>query len=158
MKLSDIPKNTPIFWKQLGMALCTKIRMRVQKTHRNAKSERFEAYDEDYAKKKSAGEISRFGTPQASRSETPDMTLTGKTMSDLKVHTSNKDSVTLGWMDQGEIVQRLQKHKNYSIVNTSKPYFSKDEDDWIFAQINKEADKQITKYCSTPITINLGAR
>lgn len=159
MKLSDIPKETPQFWRRLAGQLCNDIRKRVQKQHRNVKSQAFDNYDPDYSEKKASGALRRKGTPQASRSTIPDMTFSGRTMADLKVHTATKDGATLGWWDvHGDIVRKLFKHKNYKIVDPdSKPYFSADEERYLETEINRGIDKRIKDYCSTPIIIT-GAR
>jgi len=160
LKLSELAKTDPIFWKTLGELLCNKIRDRVQKKHRNVNSELFEEYDADYATKKSNNEAGRSGTPQASFSTTPDMTFSGKTMADLKVISSTKNDVRIGWWEiYGDIIRKLHKHKNYRVVNfDQKPYFSADEETWLEKQLSGAIDKNIKKYCSTPLTIQNGER
>ena len=93
------------------------IRTRVQNDHKNVKSQSFAKYDENYAKRKSASEAAFKGQSQQSTSTTPDMTLTGKTMGDLKVTNATDKDVTLGWIGIfAGIVESLFGLKNYKIV------------------------------------------
>ena len=159
MKLSDIPKKTKTFWYALGEKTCNMIRDRVQKKHKNVYNESFAKYDENYAKLKSQSKAAARGQSQQSTSITPDMTLTGKTMSDLKVINATEKSVTLGWIGIfAGIIESLYGRKNYKVVNISGSGdpLAKNEMDMIMKSIKGDIDKKIKSYCKTPIIIKVG--
>ena len=160
MKLADIPKTTKTFWKALGEKICNMIRARVQKDHKNAGSQGFNDYSEKYAERKEQNKARAKGASQQSTSTNPDMTLTGKTMSNLQVHTVTDKNVIIGWIEIfAQRVQHLHdmKKRNYKIVNIgSGDPFAKKEMDFIDKQINSDIDKKIKAYCKTPIIIKVG--
>jgi len=158
VKLADIPKKTPQFWYALSEKVCNAIRDRVQKEHKNANGETFSNYSEWYANLKSQRKAVYRGGSQASTSTVPDMTLTGKTMADLKTFEANNNGATLGWIGlQAGIVESLHNHKNYRIVNLNGDPFAKKEMDMIMKALEDDADKKIKAYCQTPTIIKIGA-
>ena len=156
--LSQVTKFSPQWWKTLGLDVCNRIRRRVQVDHRNAKGETFASYHPDYAEKKKNNEAAAKGTPQASFSTTPDMTLTGKTMADLKVRNESKFGVTIGWMGlHGGIVDSLHGRKNYKIINLDDSnVFADEETKAIMTAIDSELDKNIRAWASEKINIEVG--
>jgi len=159
LKLSDIPKHTQQFWYVLGETLCNEIRKRVQKGHMNVDGVGFDDYSEEYATKKGSGEAIYKGGSQASTSTNPDMTLSGKTMANLKTKTATTKHVIFGWLGlHGGIVDSLYGHKNYQIVELERgDPFAKGEMDIIHEHAVKDFNKNIEKYCRTPIIMKVGS-
>ena len=158
MKLADIPKTTQLFWYVLGETLCNMIYDRVE-AGQNVDEKKFADYDKDYADRKVAGKAAFKGQSQASKSPSPNMRLTGKTMANLHLLSATKEHAILGWTLelQSEIVRGLFGHKNYKIVNIGEgDPFAKEEMDFINKHIEKDIDKKIKEYCRTPIIIKVG--
>lgn len=158
-RLSDLPEktNTRQFWRLIGEGVSNRIRRRVQQSHRNANGQRFKSYSDTYEQRKSEGDAAPRGVPQSSRSTTPDMTLTGKTMADLQTQRIRKKGVEIGWSVRGGVVEELAKRKNYQIVNLqgARP-FADAEMQWIDKEINIQHDKVLKKYAKKPVTIRTG--
>ena len=181
-KSSQIPKFTPLFWKSLGELISNKIRFRVKKQHKNYKGETFHPYSrkfsgvgwrtlkikgknypvflDSYVNKKIKGKAAPKGVPQIPFSgRTPDMTLTGKTMADLKVRRYTKDWVIYGWMGlQGGIVEFLEDMKNYQIIGKGIQILSKKEEKIIAEAVGMSYQKKIDKYHKEDITLNINIR
>ena len=181
-KLSQIPKFTPAFWFSLGSLISKTIRNRVQKQHKNYKDQKFVPYSnkfagvgwrtlqikgknqpvflDSYVNRKRAGRAAPKGVPQIPFSgRTPDMTLTGKTMADLKVRRYTKDWVIYGWMGlQGGIVEFLEGIKNYQIIGKGIKILSNKEEKIIVDSIGKSYQKKIDKYHKEDITLNINIR
>jgi len=156
LKLADIPRLTPDWWKYLGESVCNQIRNRVQKKHQNVFQSSFQKYSKNYAKKKSAGKAKPKGYSQQSYSATPDMTLSGKMMHDLQVRAIQPDSVTIGWLGiEANKVTELNRRKNYQIVDLhgDNP-LSQKETEFVLSNFEKGIDKKIKAYCAE--TINIG--
>ena len=157
-KLADIPKTTKTFWYVLGETLCNMIRKRVQKEHKNVDNETFKNYSKNYANLKAAGKAVYKGGSQASRSNNPDMTLTGKTMANLKSGNVTNKNVTIGWLGlHAGIINGLYNRKNYKIVNldTGDP-FEKKEMDFMYQHITKDINKKRNNCKTTRIRIKIG--
>ncbi len=120
--LSSVVRFTPAFWRRLGnqTVQCIKKHSRAGE----GVDGQFPAYTPGYAKRKAEGMAAGKGEgagrgrsgsrgdqsaktgylAQASRSTTPDMTLTGKFLLDLQLLTTTEDGVVIGWPTQGEKV------------------------------------------------------
>ena len=156
MRLQEITKFTPTFWRVLGEKVINTIRIRVQKRHTSAKSEKFIPYSDSYRKRKVAGKATAKGVSQASRSGVPDMTSTGKTMAAFQVHNADKDSVTIGWTGEpGDIVKYLHGMKNYKVVGFTGQILTKGEVKFIERNILLDMNGRIDKFNKEDITINI---
>lgn len=136
----------------MGASITNQIRRRVRKRHQNVRGESFQDYSTSYADRKMAGKAA--GT-QASYSDNPDMTLTGKTMDALEVFGATKRSVTWGWVGVFSAnVGFLHDTKNYQIVNLGPgvPIHPTDDQE-AFKLLNKFYDKEIKKYAREDIKI-----
>lgn len=152
--LSQVVKFSPAWWKILGSEVCNKVRRRVQGDHKNASGETFAGYSKEYAEKKVKGDAAGHGVPQASFSSTPDMTLTGKTMADLKVRGVGKDFVDIGWLGtHAEIIESLHNRKNYRVINFDGEPLHKKEMDYIHQKMEKEIEVKIKDWESKSVEI-----
>jgi hypothetical protein len=166
-RLADIFDDaTPAqFWRLLGERLINMITDRVQNRHRNVDGQRMGPYNPDYAELKGRGFQNltggkrRFykGKSISSRSQTPDLTVTGKTMADLQVRKVSKNDVRLGWAARGGIIESLHGTKNYQAVNLGpgEP-FAKAEMRMIEKDIERAYDKELLQYAATPEVIRIG--
>lgn len=158
IKLSDIPKHTAMFQKVLGLKLVNFIRDRVRNRHLNYKLQNFKPYEASYRDLKVKRKAAPAGDSQWSNSAVPDMTLTGKTMSDLGVFESDLTArgFTFGWIAiYGDIVEKLFLRKNYQIVNLRGFPLSKEEDKLIFDALDGDYDLKRKKYEKDDINLNI---
>lgn len=153
MKLKDITDTGPLFWRMLGQAVVDRVKKRVRQKHKNVYGQKFKKYDKGYADNKAKGEKSKLGIKgesQSSFSRNPDMTLTGKTMDDFQLRSSDGNGMIVGWSGSaGAVVDHLASKKNYQIVNMGEgDPLSKDEMKFVDRELNKRLDKNIKDYTS----------
>jgi len=168
--LSDIVKFTPVWWKLLGEKLCNAIRAR-GKSGRGI-SGQFHPYSAQYAKYKGnnmrkfgrgangkgAGERLKSvrGASIASSSTTPDMTLTNKMNAGLQTRSATKSHVDLGWLgiNAGKVAGLADN--GYDLINLGAgDPFAKAEMMLIEKELGQVIDKNIKKYCKTPMIITV---
>jgi len=139
-------KFTTTWWKAVLEEMSNLIRRRVRNKHKNADGQTFSDYDSKYADRKSQGKATRKGESTKSRSTTPDMTLTGRTLDELQATNINQSGGLLTFPTQGQIIRYLAKHKNYKIVNVGKSNpLGKDETDFFVKEFDRKMEKELKK-------------
>ncbi len=98
------------------------------------------SYSTGYAKRKSAGLAKPKGTAQVSRSTSPDLTLTGKTLQQITA-TSTGNSAKLEFQN-GDVIEGLDKRGKFPMFKGQDPA-SKDVNKDIEKYINKLYDKRV---------------
>jgi len=160
LKLSEVVKFSPTWWKMLGALISNKIRRRCRNEHKNAKGEAFQPYSANYREMKTQYKAHTKGVPQSSTSGIPDMTFSGKMLNDLKPYRWNNDSVEIGFLGyNAEKVKRLHNLKNYRVINLdSGDPFSAEEMKAIEKAFDENIEKKINDYCKTPVVLYVGGR
>jgi len=147
-KLQTIPDINPSWWKDLGDEIADRIRVHTQKGGKNVDGNKFKAYNTKYAHYKSIGGVKTRGKNkgkqrfprQSSKSERPDLTLTGDMMGGLQVRGATPNGVTIGW--SGTNAEKVQWNADMGreITTTKKPLA---DGIWRFAE--KKLDKKVLK-------------
>ena len=160
--LHDIPQLDANFWKITLGQLIVVIRERVQSKHENHRGAKFKAYSKKYAELKGSGDSESLGLKGvsiSSTSTTPDMTLTGQMMHNLKTRGVNKTGGRIGWDGvAGEKITQLAKRKNYTVVGMSGNPLTKTENKFVLKAVDKKIGRNIKKETKRPIIIKVGKK
>ncbi len=145
-RIVDMPLNT---WKDVGDEIANQVRSLVRDDRVLGK---LKEYSREYAELKS----SRKAAPrQASTSTVPDLTLTGKMLSNFRRLVIDKFSVGLGFS--------AKVHKDKMDINASRGWDMLDNNEVlkpieknVSKRISKQFDKNIRKWADDDVVIQIG--
>ena len=183
MKAKEIVNFKRKMWENIADNLIVKIVKRARVSMKNYKNEKFAALSKQYAKYKKnnmrtftdknwkGGPKDELGfRPKGTRLigvgsgsissnvGKANMTLTGETLDNLAIRSSDDNGAIIGWNGiAAERVKDLYETKNFQIVGLKgKQVVSKSEEKYIVSEVEKTIAKNIKKYEKNTVTINLG--
>ena len=149
-RIVDMPLNN---WKDIGDEIANQVRDLVRD-----KKVLGGSYTKNYRTLKSAGMAAPSGVPQASNSPKPDLTLTGKMLSDLRRENVFPNRVELGMLafniKKMEGLKRKRTGDKWDMLDNTKVL--KPITERVNKRIGKQFDKNISKWSRDDIVINIG--
>ena len=148
-------KLTKEWWFSVLSEVARKIRVRARDDSKNADGRTFNAYSDPYKKYK-GNDFRRFKDGKrlksvkgvsisSNQTSPPDMTATGKTLSELQATHITTSGGRVSFPTMGNIVKYLAKVKNFKIVNVGKKDLIPIENKWFKSQLDKKIKKELKR-------------
>ena len=156
VKIFNIVKTGVSDWKILGGKLATRIVKDADKgISQDGNDEKFKAYNENYAIKKSIGKAGKKGVSVDRQVNPPNLRLTGKMLDSIKAQNATKVSVEILYADGEKVMGNAKPssksgkpRRNIYGLNNSNQKFVED-------YLSKKIENNIFRFIAKDIEIDL---